>query len=171
MKSHRFLLAAALAVCVLGLAATGCETIKGKIGRGSKDILTTAASKGEFNTFCEAVQNAGLSDMLTGPGPFTVFAPTDAAFQMLPPEKLAALMEPANKEQLAAILKHHVLQGKYSDKDLKKLGSLRALDGTMLMFAPKGDSIAVGDAMITTKNIKCKNGIMHVIDIVMMPHE
>jgi uncharacterized surface protein with fasciclin (FAS1) repeats len=169
MKSQRFFLSLALIVCVTGLAATGCETIKSKIGRGSKDILTTAMSKGNFQTFCDAVQKAGLAETLTGPGPFTVFAPTDAAFQMLPAGKVDELMEPGMKDTLAAVLKHHIIQGKYSDKDLKKMTSARALDGKMLTFAMKGDNVTVGDAMITTKNIKCKNGTIHVIDIVMMP--
>jgi len=169
MKSRRFYITAAMAVCLLGLAATGCETIKQKIGRGSKDIVTTAMSKGDFNVFCEAVQKAGLDETLTGPGPFTVFMPTDEAFQMLPPERLAELMKPENKEILAAILKHHIIQGKYSEKDLKKTTSLRALDGKMLMFALKDNNVMVGEARITTKDIKCKNGVIHVIDIVMMP--
>jgi len=169
MKSQRFFLSLALIVCVTGLAATGCETIKQKIGRGSKDIVATAMSKGDFKTFCEALQKAGLEETLRGPGPFTVLMPTDEAFQMLPAGKVDELMEPGMKDTLVGILKHHIIQGKYSEKDLKKTTSLRALDNKMLVFALKDNNVMVGEARITTKDIKCKNGVIHVIDVVMMP--
>lgn len=170
MKSQRFILVAAMVVlCIWTPGCSAMDTIKGKLGGGGKDIVTTALSKGDFTTFCDAAQKAGVEDTLRGPGPLTVFMPTDAAFQMLPQEKLDELMNPANQETLAALLKHHVVQGKYSDKDLKKITTLRALDGKMLAFTVNGQQLMVGDAIVTTKNIKCKNGIIHVIDIVLMP--
>jgi len=168
MKMNRTALLTLTLVCAIAILSTGCERIKGMTG-GSKDVMLTAASKPELKMFCDAVKKAGLDATLRGPGVYTVFAPTDDAFKLLPPEELNKLMQPDQKDALTAILKYHVIQGKYSEKDLKKMTSIKSLNGAMLAFAVEADRLKVGGAMVITKDIKCKNGVIHIIDTVMMP--
>ena len=122
------------------------------------DIVDTAVSAGSFNTLVQAVQAAGLVDTLKGDGPFTVFAPTDEAFAKLPAGTLESLL--ADKEKLAAVLKYHVVPGKLDAQAVTSMSSLETAEGTAL---------PVGDIKIAQTDIMTSNGIIHVIDEVLIP--
>jgi uncharacterized surface protein with fasciclin (FAS1) repeats len=131
-----------------------------------KDILQTAEATGKFKTLIAAVRAAGLSDDLGGKGPFTVFAPTDKAFAELPPGTVANLLKPENKAKLQAILKYHVLPGNLSSHDIVRLHTVKTLNGQAIYPSVRPDS-----SSIKMKNIYCRNGVIHVIDSVMLPGE
>ncbi len=134
------------------------------------DIVDTAVSAGSFNTLVAAVQAAGLVDTLKGEGPFTVFAPTDDAFSALPEGTVENLLKPENKEQLIAVLTYHVVPGKVMSSDVsgKQLevatveGSTVDVDGTY--------GVKVDDAKVIKANIETSNGVIHVIDQVILPN-
>ena len=134
-----------------------------------KDIVDTAVANGSFKTLVAAVKAAGLVDTLKGKGPFTVFAPTDAAFAKLPEGTVASLLKPENKSKLIAILTHHVLAGAVPSKAVvgKKLapktvnGTSLSVDGTM--------GVRVSGAKVIAADVKASNGIIHVIDKVILP--
>ncbi len=134
----------------------------------SKDIVDTAVA-GHFNTLVAAVKAAGLVETLKGPGPFTVFAPTDEAFAKLPPGTLDMLLKPENKEKLQAILKYHVLAGKYPAAKLMKMSSATTVEGRSLTIQAAGGVVTVDGAKVVKANIRASNGIIHAIDAVMLP--
>jgi uncharacterized surface protein with fasciclin (FAS1) repeats len=135
----------------------------------NKDIVEVAAANGSFNTLVAAVKAAGLVTTLKSKGPFTVFAPTDAAFAALPKGTVASLLRPENKAKLVAILTHHVLSGKIASKAVlgKKL-SPKTVNGTSL-FVDGTNGVSVGGAKVTAADIKASNGIIHVINKVLLP--
>jgi transforming growth factor-beta-induced protein len=138
------------------------------------NILTTAASNGSFNTLVSLVVAADLDDALQGEGEFTVFAPTDEAFAKLPRETVKSLLESKNREQLANILKYHVLPREISVSKRAPshpLKSAPTLSGEKVRFERSGSKVKVNDANIVIRNIRCSNGIIHVIDAVLMPPE
>ena len=134
-----------------------------------KDIVDTAASAGSFNTLVAAVTAAGLVDTLKGPGPFTVFAPTDEAFAKLPPGTVEMLLEPANKNKLVAILTYHVVPGKVMSADIAgKEEMVKTVQGQSIdVNATKG--VMVNNANVITADIETSNGVTHVIDAVIIP--
>jgi uncharacterized surface protein with fasciclin (FAS1) repeats len=132
------------------------------------DLVDTAIA-GHFNTLVAAVKAAGLVDALKGPGPFTVFAPTDEAFAKLPPGTLESLLKPENKEQLRKILTYHVVAGQVAAKDVVKLQSAKTLEGGMLKIQAGNAGVAVNNAHVTKTDIATSNGIIHVIDTVLLP--
>jgi len=134
------------------------------------DIVDTAVSAGSFNTLVAAVQAAGLVDVLKSDGPFTVFAPTDAAFAKLPAGTVENLLKPENKDQLTAILTYHVIAGKVMSKDLigKKLDAA-TVQGSTVSIDATGGAVRVDNAMVVTADIATKNGVIHVIDAVILP--
>ena len=136
-----------------------------------ENILTTAASNGSFNTLTSLVVAADLDEALQGDGQFTVFAPTDEAFAKLPEDTLKMLLEPKNKEQLANILKYHVLPKKISvpKRNSHPLKFAKTLLGKNVNFTRKGTKVSINNAKIVTRNIKCSNGLIHVIDAVLIP--
>jgi uncharacterized surface protein with fasciclin (FAS1) repeats len=131
-----------------------------------KDIVDTAVSAGNFNTLATALKAAGLVDTLKGPGPFTVFAPTDAAFAKLPPEQLRALL--ADKPKLTAVLTYHVVPGVVMSKDVKP-GMVKTVQGSTLSVATMG-GVKVNNANVTAVDIVADNGVIHVIDTVVIPN-
>jgi uncharacterized surface protein with fasciclin (FAS1) repeats len=134
-----------------------------------KDIVDTAISAGSFNTLVTAVKAAGLVDTLKGAGPFTVFAPTDEAFAKLPAGTVEDLLKPENKAKLQAVLTYHVVPGKVMAKDVVKLRSAKTVNGqTMTVKAAKG-AVMVGGAKVVKTDIECSNGVIHVIDSVILP--
>ena len=135
----------------------------------AKDIVDTAAEAGSFNTLVAAVKAAGLVDTLKGKGPFTVFAPTDDAFKKLPPGTLEDLLKPENKEKLKGILTYHVVAGKVMAKDVVKMKSAKTVNGQSVTIALKGKDVMVDNAKVTKTDIVCSNGVIHVIDAVMLP--
>ena len=134
----------------------------------SKDIVDTAAAAGDFATLLAAAEAAGLVDTLKGDGPFTVFAPTDAAFAALPEGTVADLLKPENKETLAGILTYHVIAGKVMSTDLKDDMEAATVNGDTVMI-DLDNGVMVDEANVTTADIAASNGVIHVIDKVIMP--
>ncbi|MEO0343901.1 MAG: fasciclin domain-containing protein [Pseudomonadota bacterium] len=134
-----------------------------------KDIVDTAVDAGSFTTLVAAVQAAGLVDVLKGDGPFTVFAPTDDAFAALPEGTVEDLLKPENKEQLAAILTYHVVSGKVMSGDIagKKM-DVETVEGTTAMVDAT-DGVMIDGANVVTADIEASNGVIHVIDAVILP--
>jgi uncharacterized surface protein with fasciclin (FAS1) repeats len=130
------------------------------------DIVDTAVSAGSFNTLVTAVKAAGLVDTLKGPGPFTVFAPTDEAFAKIPKADLDALL--ANKEKLAAVLTYHVVPGKVMAADVKP-GMVKTVQGSDLTISTMNGAVMVDNAKVIKTDIMASNGVIHVIDSVVMP--
>ncbi len=134
----------------------------------SKDIVDTAAAAGTFETLLAAATAAGLVDTLKSEGPFTVFAPTDDAFAALPAGTVEDLLKPENKETLAGILTYHVIAGKVMSTDLTDDMEATTVQGTTVMIDLDND-VMVDDANVTTADIETSNGVIHVIDKVIMP--
>jgi transforming growth factor-beta-induced protein len=132
-------------------------------------IPATAKAAGKFNTLLAAVEAAGLADVLSGPGPFTVFAPTDEAFAALPAGTVESLLKPENKQKLVDILKYHVISGRVYDNDAVKAGSGQTLLGRSVQVGFSADGIKINDASVVAKNIDASNGVVHVIDSVLIP--
>jgi uncharacterized surface protein with fasciclin (FAS1) repeats len=139
--------------------------IAAALGAQAKDIVDTAVSAGQFKTLATALQAAGLVDTLKGPGPFTVFAPTDEAFAKLPKAQLDALL--ADKAKLTAVLTYHVVPGKVMAADVKA-GKVKTVQGKELTVATAG-GVTVNQAKVTKTDIAADNGVIHVIDTVVMP--
>jgi uncharacterized surface protein with fasciclin (FAS1) repeats len=132
----------------------------------SDSIVQTAVNAGQFKTLVAAIQAAGLEDALSGDGPFTVFAPTDAAFAKLPEGTVESLIKPENRAKLQGILKYHVIPGKIGSKDILAAHTVKTLSGQAIY-----PSVMVENAAIQVKNIYCRNGVIHVIDNVILPKE
>ncbi len=137
-------------------------------GHGKKDIVDTAVSAGNFETLVAAVQAAGLVDTLKGEGPFTVFAPTDDAFAALPDGTVENLLKPENKDQLTAILTYHVVPGKVMSGDLSNGMTAATVEGSDVTIMTEG-GVMVDGANVVTADIEASNGVIHVIDGVIMP--
>jgi uncharacterized surface protein with fasciclin (FAS1) repeats len=135
----------------------------------AKDIVDTAVSAGDFTTLVAAVQAAGLVDTLKGEGPFTVFAPTDAAFAKLPAGTVESLLKPENKEKLVAILTYHVVPGKVMAADVVKLSEAKTVQGKAAKVTVKGGTVMIDGAKVVKTDIPCTNGVIHVIDAVILP--
>ena len=134
-----------------------------------KDIVDTAVEAGSFNTLVSAVQAAGLVETLKGDGPFTVFAPTDKAFEKFWPETLKNLLKPENKDKLRMLLTYHVIPGKVIAKKAKKLGTAEPLSGGSFELSVKNNNLFINYAKVVKANIKTSNGIIHAIDSVLIP--
>lgn len=137
-------------------------------GGMSKDIVDTAVGAGDFNTLVAAVQAAGLVETLKGDGPFTVFAPTDAAFAALPEGTVETLLKPENKDQLIAILTYHVVPGKVMSTDLQDDMMATTVQGTDIMI-DLDNGVMINDASVSAADIAASNGVIHVIDKVILP--
>ncbi len=133
------------------------------------DIVDTAVSAGSFTTLVKAVQAAGLVDTLKGPGPFTVFAPTDEAFAKLPAGTIESLL--ANPEQLKKVLTYHVVAGKVMASDVVKLKEARTVQGSSAKIKVSGGAVMIDNARVIKTDIECDNGVIHVIDTVILPKE
>jgi uncharacterized surface protein with fasciclin (FAS1) repeats len=134
-----------------------------------KDIVDTAVAAGSFKTLVAAVQAAGLVETLKGKGPFTVFAPTDEAFAKLPAGTLESLLKPENKEKLKGILTYHVVPGKVMAKDVVGLKEAKTVNGQMLTITVKDGKVMVDKANVVKTDVAASNGVIHVIDAVVMP--
>ena len=134
-----------------------------------KDIVDTAVGAGNFTTLAAALTAAGLVDTLKGAGPFTVFAPTDAAFAALPAGTVEDLLKPENKAKLTAILTYHVVAGKVTAADVVKLKSAETVNGKAVKITTGDRGVMVNDATVTATDIKASNGLIHVIDSVLIP--
>ena len=162
MTQFGFIAAAALTAVSLAAGSTSVRA-------AGKDIVDTAVAAGQFNTLAAALRAAGLVDTLKGPGPFTVFAPTDTAFAKLPAGTLQDLLKPENKSRLAAILTYHVVPGKVMAADVVKLREAKTVNGGTLKITVSGEKVMVNDAKVTSTDIQTSNGVIHVIDGVILP--
>lgn len=133
------------------------------------DIVDTAVAAGSFTTLVAALEAADLVDALRGPGPFTCFAPTDAAFAKLPAGTVASLLEPGNKETLQSILLYHVVSGKVMAETVVTLDTAETLQGQSVSIAVVDGKVYVDDAEVLITDIECTNGVIHVIDTVLIP--
>ena len=159
----------ALACSSCGCAdqATACENHE----KSAADIIYTAEHAGQYKTLLAALRAADLVDALKSPGPFTVFAPTDEAFAALPAGTVESLLLPDNKSKLQSILKYHVVAGKVMSTDILKYRDAKTLHGNKVKLTLMVNSARVIKADIKTKNIYCRNGVIHIIDSVMLPKE
>jgi uncharacterized surface protein with fasciclin (FAS1) repeats len=156
---------AAVAIAAVGIAI-GSTSLK---AASDKDIVDTAVEAGQFETLAAALGAAGLVDTLKGEGPFTVFAPTDEAFAKLPDGTVETLLKPENKDQLVAILTYHVVPGKVMSGDIagKKLEAETVQGSKLSIDAENG--VKVDEATVVSADIEASNGVIHVIDSVVMP--
>jgi uncharacterized surface protein with fasciclin (FAS1) repeats len=154
----------AAAVAAIGLTLGSADT-----RAAPKDIVETAVNAGQFKTLAAALGAANLVTTLKGSGPFTVFAPTDAAFAKLPAGTVENLLKPENKDQLVAILTYHVVPGRVMAADVVKLKEAKTVNGKMLDIETKGEAVMVNDAKVTATDIGASNGVIHVIDTVILP--
>ncbi len=139
--------------------------------KATADIVDTAVSAGSFNTLVAAVKAAGLVDTLKGEGPFTVFAPTDEAFAKLPAGTVEDLLKPENKAKLQAILTYHVVPGKVLAADVVKLTSATTVQGQDVGIKVSDAGVSVDNALVVKTDIETSNGVIHVIDSVILPTE
>lgn len=162
---------------MLGLAACNSQTASTETEMSTAsaaavaqlDIVDTAVAADDFNTLVAAVQAAGLVDTLKGPGPYTVFAPTDAAFAALPPGTVESLLLPENKDRLVQILTYHVIPGKVMSSDIagQQLEVATVEGSTVAINATSG--VMIDNATVTTADLETSNGVIHVIDAVILP--
>lgn len=164
---HR-LRAQTVAVAFAAMAALVATNVPAKAA-SDKDIVDTAVGAGQFNTLVTAVKEAGLVETLKGKGPFTVFAPTDAAFAKLPAGTVESLLKPENKEKLTQVLTYHVVPGKVMAADVKgKVTEAETVEGsTVKIDGTKG--VTVNGANVVKPDVAASNGVIHAIDAVLMP--
>ena len=160
---------AILKYSVAALAAVALVAGSSVKAQAPKDIVDTAVAAGSFKTLAAALQAAGLVETLKGKGPFTVFAPTDEAFAKLPKGTVEDLLKPENKAKLTAILTYHVVAGKVMAADVVKVTSAKTVQGGSVAVKVDGGKVTIDNANVVTTDIAASNGVIHVIDTVLMP--
>lgn len=163
-----------LSISLLALALSGCakdapQASTAASAPAEPNIVAVAAGAGQFNTLVAAVKAADLVETLQSPGPFTVFAPTDEAFAKLPAGTVDSLLLPENKSQLTAILKYHVVAGEVRAADVVKLTSANTVEGQPVSITASGSGVRVNDANVIKADVMASNGVIHVIDTVLIP--
>lgn len=182
MKRKAFVLFSIVAIACMAFAADKTPIVGGQPMYPTKDIVDNAVNSADHTTLVAAVKAAGLVDTLKGPGPFTVFAPTNEAFAKLPAGTVETLLKPENKEMLVKILTYHVVAGRISAAELKKeiraghgQATLKTVSGGTLTAMMQGSNIVLKDekggmSMVTIPNVFQSNGVIHVVDTVVMPN-
>ena len=153
-----------VAICLLG---PGLSSAARGQDEASQDIVDTAIAAGTFKTFVQAVDTAGLTEVLKSPGPFTVLAPNDEAFAALPKGTLDALLK--DKQKLASVITYHFIPGKAMSTDVMKLASAKSAQGELLAIKAENDAVRVNSAKLLKTDVLCSNGVIHVIDAVLLP--
>jgi len=159
-------------LCVLALVFSVSPLVladSGECDKGKSDIVDTAVGAGSFKTLAAALTAADLVETLKGEGPFTVFAPTDKAFAKLPEGTLEDLLKPENKDKLVGILTYHVVSGKVMAADVVKLKKAKTVQGSEVKIKVKDGKVKVDGANVVKTDIECTNGVIHVIDAVILP--
>ena len=157
---------------MLGIAAATLTVAAGAAqGPKNQDIVDTAVAAGSFQTLATALQAADLVETLKGKGPYTVFAPTDEAFGKLPAETLKDLLKPENKQKLQRILTYHVVPGRVSSADVVKLRTAETVSGDSIEIKANGGTVMVDGARVVKTDVQASNGIIHVIDSVILPDD
>jgi uncharacterized surface protein with fasciclin (FAS1) repeats len=159
-----------IAGIVAGMTITAAAATTGAVA-ADKDIVDTAVAAGSFKTLAKALQAADLVETLKGTGPFTVFAPTDEAFANLPAGTLDTLLKPENKAKLRRILTYHVVAGKVMAADVVKVTSAKAVSGDTMRIAARNGGVTVDGAKVVKTDIAATNGVIHVIDSVILPKD
>ena len=154
----------AMLVLTAGSAIAGAQT-------GGKDIVDTAVANGSFKTLATALETAGLVETLKGKGPFTVFAPTDAAFARLPAGTVESLLRPENRDKLRRILTYHVVAGNVGSVQVAKMSTAKTVSGDAIRIGARDGGVTINDAKVVTADVAASNGVIHVIDTVIMPPE
>jgi len=169
-------LAAALAVVVSSPVAfsapdggSGAVKDNSAPAQARADIVDTAVGTGQFNTLAAALKAAGLIDTLKGPGPFTVFAPTDAAFAALPAGTVESLLKPENHEKLVAILTYHVVPGRVTAAQVERMDAATTVQGGKVAIRASGGAVTINGARVVSADVAASNGVIHVIDKVLIP--
>ena len=168
MKTMKLFVVTAILIAMPALLIAGSYNYS-KTGSMNKDIVDTAISAGSFNTLAAALTAADLVETLRGDGPFTVFAPTDDAFAKLPAGTLDDLLRPENKTKLQAILTYHVVAGKVMAKDVVGMSSAKTVNGKSFTISERNGGVMVDNANVTKTDIMASNGVIHVIDSVILP--
>ncbi len=170
MRWNKFTLCAVLGLSVMSAPAWAANCKSNSSGhKAEKTIVETAVGAKGFKTLVAAVKAAGLVETLSSKGPFTVFAPTDEAFAKLPEGTLETLLKPENKDQLVAILTYHVVPGKVTADQVVKLKEAKTAQGGKVKIKVEGKHVHVNDSRVVKTDILCKNGVIHVIDAVLLP--
>ncbi len=158
-----------LAVVAVSLLVAGAVPAFAHCGTCDKTIVEVADGNEDFATLVAAVTKAGLVETLSGDGPFTVFAPTNAAFDKLPPGTVDNLLKPENKAKLVEILTYHVVPGRVMAKDVVSLPSATTVEGSDVMISVEGNNVMIDKAKVVKADVNCSNGVIHVIDSVLIP--
>lgn len=154
---------------MLLLVAVATSAMAGGKDYGKKDVVGTAMGTGQHATLVKALKAAQLDQTLHGDGPFTVFAPTDAAFENLPEGTLDELLMPENRDKLRSVLLHHVVSGKVTSAQAMNIDSAQSIHGTTLTLEQRDGRLYVADAQVIQPDVQASNGIIHVVDKVMLP--
>lgn len=158
-----------LGAVMLATASTASAQMADHDGMPAKDIVEVAIEAGTFNTLIAAAQAADLVDALKGDGPLTVFAPTDEAFGKLPEGTVETLLKPENKDKLQAVLLYHVVEGKVTSDKVVKISSAKTLQGDTVDISVKMGKVYVDGAQVIAADVEASNGVIHVIDAVILP--
>ncbi len=169
MQTTHLLLLAGVCASPLAWRADKCSGASANTVLSEKTIVETAVAAGSFKTLAAALQAASLVETLSGPGPFTVFAPTDAAFAALPKGTLDSLLDPKNKATLQALLTYHVVPGRVSAADVVKLSGAMTVNGQRVNVRVSDSGVSIDGAMVVKTDIHCSNGVIHVLDAVIQP--
>jgi uncharacterized surface protein with fasciclin (FAS1) repeats len=151
-------------------AAVAASTIAGSAAHAADaDIVDTAIAAGQFTTLAAALEAAGLVETLKGPGPFTVFAPTDEAFAALPEGTVSTLLEPENRDDLVAVLTYHVIPASLPAAEVVKYDEAETVNGANITIDASGSGVMVNGANVTATDVMATNGVIHVVDAVLLP--
>lgn len=165
----------ALSLCLVAMNANagdhsmGHDAVESQNYHANQDIVAIASGSKDFETLTAAVVAAGLAETLQGEGPFTVFAPTDEAFAALPEGTLETLLKPENKDQLVSILTYHVVPGKVSSADVVKVTGAKTVHGNRVQVTVGDGGVMIDSANVVATDIQASNGVIHVIDKVILP--
>jgi len=154
---------------IVAAAAAMVGVSAASVTAAEKDIVDTAVASGDFTTLAAALKAAGLVETLKGAGPFTVFAPTDAAFEKLPAGTVENLLKPENKAQLTAILTYHVVPGEVTAAQVVTMTEVETVSGKPLEIDASGGTVKVNQATVVTPDVMATNGVIHVVDAVLLP--
>jgi uncharacterized surface protein with fasciclin (FAS1) repeats len=165
---RKILLVVVAAIASLAVVISAATAQPARPAAKKPNIVQVASKAGDFKTLVALVKKAGLAGTLSGKGPFTVFAPTDAAFKKVPKETLDALAK--NKKKLRAVLLYHVVKGKVPASKVVTLDSAKTLNGQSVSIEVKDGKVYVNDAQVTTPDVRARNGIIHVVDTVLIPN-
>lgn len=158
-----------LGVGVATMYATSTPAVAAQQESAGKDIVDTAVAAGQFNTLAAALKAAGLVDTLKGSGPFTVLAPTDEAFKKLPAGTVETLLKPENKQKLVDVLTYHVIPAKAPAADVMKMTSAKTVGGKDVKINAKDGKVMINNATVVKADVMASNGVIHVIDTVLLP--